>query len=70
MQWRFEYMTYLRQRNYDLEQGRQEGREEKAIETAKNMLKMNLGTESQIAKVAGLSLEKVKTLAQQPSTEA
>ena len=27
-------MTYLRQRNYDLEQGRQEGRNEKAIEDA------------------------------------
>ena len=39
-----------------------EGREEKAIEAAQNLLKMNLGTPEQIALAAGLPLEKVLEL--------
>ena len=31
MQWRHQYMTYLRQRNYDLETGREEGKLEGAL---------------------------------------
>ena len=41
---------------------RNEGREEKARETARNMLAMGLGTREQIAGVTGLSLAEVENL--------
>ena len=62
MQWRHQYMTYLRQRNYDLEEGRQEGRNEKAIEAAINLLKLNKLSEKEIAQTIGLPLEEVLKL--------
>ena len=62
MQWRHQYMTYLRQRNYDLETGREEGRSEKAIEAAINLIKMNILSPEQIAQAQGLPLEKVLEL--------
>ena len=46
--------------DYDV---RNEGREEKACETARNMLEMGLGTHEQIARVTGLSLAEVEKLA-------
>lgn len=55
-------MTYLRQRNYDLETGREEGRSEKAIEAAINLIKMNILSPEQIAQAQGLPLEKVLEL--------
>ncbi|MBO4403868.1 MAG: Rpn family recombination-promoting nuclease/putative transposase [Treponema sp.] len=57
MQWRFQFMTYLRQRNYDLE----EGRSQKAIEAAENFLKEKVSPEI-IAKCVDLPLEKVLEL--------
>ena len=42
-----------------------EGREEKAIEAAQNLLKMNILTPEQIAQAAGLPLEKVLELQKQ-----
>ena len=46
-----------------LEEGRAEGREEgaklKALETAKNLLKMNLGTVEQISTATQLPVEEV-----------
>ena len=55
-------MTYLRQRNYDLEEGRQEGRNEKAIEAAINLLKLNKLSEKEIVQTIGLPLEEVLKL--------
>ena len=66
MQWRFQFMTYLRQRNYDLEAGREEGlkqgKAEAKIEAAENLLKMGLGTAEQIAQAEDLPLEKILEL--------
>lgn len=45
--------------------GKSEGMELKAIETANNLLKMNVLTHEQIAQAVGLSLEKIDELAQQ-----
>ncbi|MCR5496098.1 MAG: hypothetical protein K6F15_10730 [Treponema sp.] len=38
-QWRFSYMTWERQRTYDLDAGREEGRNEKAVEDAVLLIK-------------------------------
>lgn len=38
------------------------GAQEKAVEAARNLLKMNLGTPEQIAQAEGLSLEQVLEL--------
>ncbi len=54
-QWRLEYMTYLRQRTYDLEQGRSE----KAVEAALLLIKDYKETPAVAAKKIGASLEKV-----------
>jgi len=43
-------------------QGISQGEHKKAIETAKNMLKMNLGTKEQIAQITGLNLEEINSL--------
>lgn len=77
MQWRFQYMTYLRQINYErmaareegLEEGREEGRKEgreegrltSSIEAAKELLKENITPEI-IAKCVKLPLEQVLEL--------
>ena len=58
-------------RNEGLAQGRAEGRvagmaegaREAKIQTAKNMLKMKLGSIEQIAQVSGLSIKEVEELA-------
>ncbi|MEE3410961.1 MAG: hypothetical protein VZQ47_03365 [Treponema sp.] len=42
--------------------GIEEGREEKAVEDARNMLKMNVGTTKQISQITGLPLDKVLEL--------
>ena len=49
-------------------EGRQEGAEQKAIETAKNFLKMGLTLE-QVAQGTGLPLEEVEKLAKELSKE-
>ncbi|MBO4628494.1 MAG: hypothetical protein J5687_00950 [Treponema sp.] len=61
MQWRHQYMTYLRQRAYDLEEGREQGRNEKAEEAAKNALALEIPADK-VTKITGLSLEKVLEL--------
>ena len=60
-QWKRQYMEWERQRAYDFENGK----DAKAIETAENLLKMNLGTPEQIAQASGLSLEKILELQEQ-----
>ena len=66
-------MTYLRQRNYDIEngreEGRREGRSEAIIETAENMLNKNYPIDD-IAEITGLPLEKIQELASQMTQEA
>ena len=69
--WRAEYMLWKDQirewkdeaKEDGLEEGRAEGREEgaklKALETAKNLLKMNLGTVEQISTATQLPVEEV-----------
>ena len=42
--------------------GIEEGREEKAVEDARNMLKMNVGTTKQVSQITGLPLDKVLEL--------
>lgn len=54
-------MTYLRQRAYDLEEGREQGRNEKAEEAAKNALALEIPADK-VTKITGLSLEKVLEL--------
>ena len=62
-------MTYLRQRNYDIETGREEGRLQQAIKTAENMLNKKYPLED-IAEITGLPLEKILELASQMTQEA
>ena len=59
MQWRFQYMTYLRQRYYDHEDGREEGREEKAVEAAVLLVKKYQAKPEEAATDVGAPLEKV-----------
>ena len=61
-QWRFSYMTWERQRTYDKEEGIEIGRNEKAMEAAERLIKMNLGTVEQIATAVNIPLEKVLEL--------
>ena len=66
-QWRRQYMEWERQRTYDFENGKEEGVRQKALEAAKNLLKMNLGTPEQIAQAEGLPLEQVLQLKEELS---
>ena len=59
MQWRYQYMTYLRQRYYDREEGREEGREEKAVEAAVTLVKKYKANPEEAAADVGAPLEKV-----------
>ncbi len=67
MQWRFQFMTWERQRAYDYDDGKAagilEGEQKKAEETAKNLLKLGLGTVEQIAQAVCLPVEQVSALA-------
>ena len=45
-----------------LAEGRKEGAEQKAIETAKNMILQSVGTLEQISSVTGLSVEEINKL--------
>ena len=47
-----------------LAQGLEEGAKKKALETAKNLLRMNVLTIEQIASAAGLSVDEVMNLKQ------
>ena len=64
MQWRFQFMTWERQRAYDYEDGKAAGMKEKAVETARNFLKEGISAEI-ISRCTGLSLEEVKNLAEE-----
>ena len=72
-----QFMTWERQRAYDLDAGREEGREEgiaigaqqKAVEDAENFLRENISEEI-IAKCTGLPFEKVLELKEKVSVKA
>ena len=51
------------------EDGYDEGRQDKALEAARNLLKMNLGTFEQISQATKLPLEAVRQLAEELATE-
>ncbi|MBR5934205.1 MAG: Rpn family recombination-promoting nuclease/putative transposase [Treponema sp.] len=59
LRWKKQFMDFEREKSYSF----REGAKQKAIETASNLLKMNLGTPEQIAQASDLPLEKVKELA-------
>ena len=52
-----------------IEEGKEIGRDEQAIEAAKNMLRMGLGTHEQIAQAQTLPLKKVQELAEEITKE-
>ena len=67
-------MEWERQRAYDrqagLEAGLAKGAHLKAIESAENFIKMNIGTLEQISEATGLSLEEVEKLAKKVNVTA
>lgn len=66
IQWKRQYMDLEREKLYayddGLEKGLEEGAKQKAVEAARNFLKMNIVTVEQIASAVGLSVEEVKAL--------
>ena len=68
--WRMQYMTWEMTMMHErregiaegIAQGIQQGVREKAIEAAKNLLKMNILSAEQIVLATGLSIEEVKQL--------
>jgi hypothetical protein len=64
MQWRFQYMTWERQRAYDFDAGK----EAASIETAKNFL-MEGDSPEKIARCCSLPLEQVLALKEELSHE-
>ena len=67
MQWRHQYMTYLRQRTYDMDKGREEGRAEGAhdarLETARKLLAKSIPLEI-VIECTGLTEKEVSELKQ------
>ncbi len=53
-----QFMTWERQRAYDLDAGIEIGAQQKAVETAENMMKKNYPVDD-ICEITGLSLEQV-----------
>ncbi len=76
-QWKRQYMDWERQRTYDYEDGKEagitigfaEGAQQKAVETIKNALEMNLSIEK-IAKLVSIPVEKVLEIQKQTSVNA
>ena len=68
-QWRQQYMEWERQRTYDFENGKEAGKEAKAIEAATNALALNLSPE-QVTQIAGLPIEEVLELQKRVTVKA
>ena len=64
-----QFMTWERQRAYDLDAGIEIGAQQKAVEAAENFLRENISEEI-IAKCTGLPLEKVLELKEKISVKA
>ena len=67
MQWRHQFMTWERQRAYDFDDGKEAGKQEKAVEAARNAIALGL-TPQQISQITGLPLEEVQKLAEEIAT--
>lgn len=63
-QWRKQYMEWEREKTYIREDAIEEGRQAKAVEAARNMLNLKVGTIEQVAQITGLSVEQVLQLQQ------
>ena len=63
-------MEWERQRAYDRQAGIEAGAHLKAIESAENLIKMNILTPEQISEATGLSLEEVEELAKKVNVTA
>ncbi len=61
-------MTWERQRAYDYDDGKAAGMQQKAVEDARNLLKLKLVTVEQIAEAVSLPIETVQQLAEELST--
>ena len=62
IQWKRQYMDLEREKLYAYDNGIEEGAKKKAIETAKNLLRMNVITTEQIAAATGIPIEEVSVL--------
>ena len=66
IQWKRQYMDLEREKLYaydnGIEEGLEKGAKKKAIEAAKNLLRMNVITDEQIAAATGISIEEVTVL--------
>ena len=58
-------MEWERQKAYEYKRGKAEGLRQKALETARNLLNLKLGTIEQIAQAVSLPLETVQQLAEE-----
>ena len=61
-----QFMTWERQRAYDFEAGAQQ----KAVEDAERLLKMNLGTVEQIAEAVDLTVEQILDIKEKIAVKA
>ena len=57
-------MEWEREKTYIREDAIEEGRQAKAVEAARNMLNLKVGTIEQVAQITGLSVEQVLQLQQ------
>ena len=64
-----DYDLTTRAEEVGIEKGKEMGRDEKAIEAAKNLLRMGVGNQEQIAQAQGLPLKKVQELAKEVAAE-
>ena len=65
-----QFMTWERQRAYDLDAGIEIGAQQKAVEAAEKLIKMNILTVEQIAEAQGLTVEQVLELKEKVSVKA
>ena len=70
MQWRFQYMTWERQRAYDFDDGYDAGKQDNAIANAKNFLIETDLSPEKIAQCCSLPLEQVLALKEELKTES
>ena len=64
-QWRKQFMDWEIEKAYSFDAGKKEGEQQKAVEAAINLLKMNKISPEEIAQAQGLPLEKVLELKEQ-----
>ena len=69
IEYKRQFMEWERQKTYLFNKGKEEGMQEKAVEAARNLIKMKLGTFDQIAQAQGLPLEEVQKIAEELVTE-